>query len=114
MNLTEIKEAVEKKYVALPIEWTSDATGEQFKMNLRNMIRLSDAEQDRVMEIGQAMKDSEDTNVAELRAQMRDFLTTLSDRPELVDVFLAEINHDIAIIVYIVEEYQKVTQAEKA
>ena len=54
MNLTDIKAAVEKEYVALPIEFTEsdDADAKVHTLKLRNVMRLSDEEQQKVESLG--------------------------------------------------------------
>ena len=114
MKLDDIKKAVEKAYVALPIEFTEEDSVEAPKLtlNLRNMLRLSEAEQKQVEALGQAI--NEDDSIAAVRPKFRTYLEILSGDAQLVARFMNVIDNDLAIILYVIEEYQKVTQAEKA
>lgn len=114
MNLTEIKAAVEKEYVALPIEFTEsdDADAKVHTLKLRNVMRLSDEEQQKVEALGARFEEQQ--SVSGARPLFREYLEVLSGDVKMTDKFLKVIGDDLAIILYVVNEYQSVTQAEKA
>ena len=113
MDLKDIKAAVEQKYIALPITFTEEDGGTEYTMKLRNLIRIEEKEQTAIQELSKAMA-GEDKDIAEMRPMFRQFLTILADDKALVEKFLKVIGDDIAIMSYVMEEYQEVTQAEKA
>ena len=113
MRLDDIKAAVEQKYIALPITFTEVDGGEEYTIKLRNLIRLEEKEQTAIQELSKAM-DGEDQDIAEMRPMFRQFLTILADDKSLIEKFLKVVGDDIAIMAYVMEQYQEVTQAEKA
>lgn len=111
MKLTDIQKAVEEKYVSLPIEFQT-RSGEEKVLNLRNFLRLPEADQDKVDVIISQFDSIKD--IGQARGVFIDFLTKLSGNDALAAEFIETIDSDISIMMYIVEEYSKVTQAEKA
>ena len=111
MKLTDIREAVEKKYVSLPIEFQDEA-GDEHVLELRNVLRMEDAEQETIDKLMQKFDGLKKTS--EARLVFIDLLEALSGDPEGTRLFVDTINNDLAVMMYIVTEYTKVTQAEKA
>lgn len=112
MNLTEIKEAVNKKYASLPLDW-EDEKG-LHSLQLRNVLRLSDKEQQEAEALGEAMSASENKSIASIRETFVKYLSLLSGDAAGVKQFVKAIDGDLAIMVHVAETYQKETQAEKA
>lgn len=112
MDLKDIKAAVEQKYIALPITFTEEDGGTEYTMKLRNLMRLEEAEQTEIQALSAEM--GEDQEIAEMRPLFRKFLTILADDKSLIEKFLKVVGDDIAIMAYVMEQYQEVTQAEKA
>ena len=112
MRLDDIKAAVEQKYIALPITFTEEDGGTEYTMKLRNLMRLEEAEQTEIQSLSAEMNG--DQEIAEMRPLFRKFLTILADDKGLIEKFLKVVGDDIAIMAYVMEQYQEVTQAEKA
>ena len=112
MRLDDIKAAVEQKYIALPITFTEEDGGTEYTMKLRNLMRLEEAEQTEIQALSAEM--GGDQEIAEKRPLFRKFLTILADDKSLIEKFLKVVGDDIAIMAYVMEQYQEVTQAEKA
>ena len=112
MRLDDIKAAVEQKYIALPITFTEEDGGTEYTMKLRNLMRLEEAEQTEIQSLSAEMNG--DQEIAEMRPLFCKFLTILADDKSLIEKFLKVVGDDIAIMAYVMEQYQEVTQAEKA
>ena len=114
MDLQEIKAAVEKTYIALPITFdlSDDPDAPKATLNLRNALRLSEDEQNQVEAIGAEL--GEASTVSAARPLFKRFLEVLSGDADTVQKFLTVIGDDLAIVTYVLEEYQRVTQVEKA
>lgn len=112
MNLNDIKEAVEAKYIAFPITFTEEDGGPEHTLKLRNMMRLSQDEQEEIQELSQSF--DPEAGVSTARPMFKQYLMILADDKSLVNKFLAVIGDDLAIMSYVMEQYGEVTQAEKA
>lgn len=111
MKLTDIREAVEKKYVSLPIEF-QDKAGNEHVLELRNVLRMEDSEQEVIDELMKEFDGLKKTS--EARRVFVSLLEALSGDPDGTRMFVDTIDNDLAVMMYIVSEYTKVTQAEKA
>lgn len=110
MNLTELKAAADKRYGGLPITFPDGDKETTFE--LRNVIRLSDGDRELVTELSETLSESEDFGA--VREKFVQYLGILSGEPGKVAKFVEVVDGDISIILTVIEEYQAVTQPEKA
>ena len=114
MNLTEIRDAVEKKYIALPLSF-EDEQGNQLELKMRNVLRLGDGEQKQVQELSKKLESAaNEGDLSELRTTFGEYLEVLTGDKHGTKKFLKAIDGDMAIMVYIIEKYHEQTQTEKA